>query len=43
MTLYDAMRKRGAYIDQYKREAMFAESLEEFDSARCVVDASLIL
>lgn len=37
MTLYDAMRKRGAYIDQYRREQMFSESLDEFDHARCVL------
>jgi len=41
MALYDAMRKRGAYIEQYRKESMFSESLEEFDNAREIV-ASLI-
>lgn len=31
---FDKLRKRNAFIDQYKRHAPFAESLEEFDSAR---------
>ena len=31
---YERMRKRNAYLDQYKREAMFAEGLEELDSSR---------
>ena len=30
------MRKRNAYLEQYKREAPFAEGLEEFDDARAV-------
>ncbi|KAJ3298245.1 gamma-tubulin [Borealophlyctis nickersoniae] len=34
---YDRLRKRNAFLDQYKREAMFAEGLEEFDSSREVV------
>ncbi|KAI8855306.1 Tubulin/FtsZ, GTPase domain-containing protein [Chytridium lagenaria] len=34
---YDRLRKRNAFLDQYKREAMFADSLEEFDSSREVV------
>lgn len=34
---YDRLRKRNAFLDQYKREAMFADGLEEFDSSREVV------
>ncbi|KAL9624868.1 MAG: hypothetical protein Q9160_000915 [Pyrenula sp. 1 TL-2023] len=36
---YDRMRKRNAYLEQYKREEPFREGLGEFDRAReCVVD-----
>ncbi|CAG8594143.1 13633_t:CDS:10 [Ambispora gerdemannii] len=31
---YDRFRKRGAFLEQYKKEDMFADNLEEFDSAR---------
>ncbi|KAJ3119050.1 gamma-tubulin [Phlyctochytrium bullatum] len=34
---YDRLRKRNAFLDQYKKEAMFADTLEEFDSSREVV------
>lgn len=34
---YDKLRKRNAFLDQYRREPMFADGLEEFDSARDVV------
>ncbi len=34
---YDKLRKRNAFIDQYRKEPMFADGLEEFDSAREVV------
>ncbi|KAL8897537.1 MAG: hypothetical protein Q9192_002529 [Flavoplaca navasiana] len=34
---YDKMRKRNAYLEGYKKEAMFAEGLGEFDEARAVV------
>jgi len=33
---YDKLRKRNAFLDQYRKEPMFAENLDEFDSARCV-------
>lgn len=33
---YDRLRKRGAYIEQYKKEDMFRNGLEEFDDSRCV-------
>lgn len=36
---YDRMRKRNAYIEQYKREAPFADGFGEFDEAReCAQD-----
>jgi tubulin gamma len=34
---YDRLRKRNAFLDQYKREPMFADGLEEFDASREVV------
>ena len=34
---YDKLRKRNAFLEQYRREPMFADGLEEFDSAREVV------
>lgn len=34
---YDLLRKRGAYIEQYKKEDMFRNGLEEFDDSRNVV------
>ena len=34
---YDQLRKRRAFLENYKREPMFAEGLEEFDSSREVV------
>lgn len=34
---YDRLRKRNAFLEQYKREAPFAEGLAEFDEAREVV------
>lgn len=34
---YDKLRKRNAFIDQYRKEPMFSENLDEFDSAREVV------
>jgi tubulin gamma len=32
---YDKLRKRNAFLEQYRREPMFIDGLEEFDSARC--------
>lgn len=37
MRQYDNMRKRGAFLDWYKKFKMFSDGLEEFDSAREVV------
>ena len=34
---YDKMRKRNAYLEQYKKEAPFSDGLGEFDEAREVV------
>lgn len=34
---YDKLRKRNAFLDQYRKEPMFEENLDEFDSAREVV------
>ncbi|ODQ52788.1 tubulin gamma chain [Saitoella complicata NRRL Y-17804] len=34
---YDKLRKRNAFLEQYRREPMFADGLEEFDSSRAVV------
>jgi hypothetical protein len=33
---YDKLRKRNAFLEQYRREPMFQDGLEEFDSARYV-------
>jgi tubulin gamma len=33
---YDRLRKKGAFIENYKQEAMFENGLEEFDDARFV-------
>jgi len=34
---YDKLFKRNAFLEQYRREPMFADGLEEFESAREVV------
>lgn len=34
---YDRIRRRNAFLDNYRREPMFADSLDEFDAAREVV------
>ncbi|KAG5293045.1 tubulin gamma chain [Histoplasma ohiense] len=34
---YDRLRKRNAFLEQYKKEAPFADGLGEFDEARTVV------
>jgi tubulin gamma len=31
---YDRLRKSGAFLNVYRKEAMFADSLDEFDDAR---------
>jgi len=35
---YDKLRKREAFLDQFKKEPMFAENFDEMDNAREVVD-----
>jgi tubulin gamma len=39
---YDKIRRRNAFLDNYRREPMFIDNLDEFDSARetvqCLVD-----
>jgi len=41
MRQYDDMRKRNAFVANYRKEKMFSDGLEEFDSSKEVV-ASLI-
>lgn len=38
MKQYDLMRKRNAFIENYRKYPMFSDTLEEFDSAREVVE-----
>ena len=33
---FDRLRKRNAFMEQYKKEKMFENGLEEFDDARYV-------
>ena len=35
--MYEKMRKRGAFLDGYKKEEPFKDGLGEFDEARAVV------
>ncbi|XP_016987674.1 tubulin gamma-1 chain [Drosophila rhopaloa] len=35
---YDKLRKRGAFLDQFKREDIFKDSLDELDDSRETVD-----
>ncbi|KAJ5126954.1 gamma-tubulin [Penicillium atrosanguineum] len=37
LSQYDRLRKRNAFIEQYKKEAPFSDGLGEFDEARAVV------
>lgn len=36
---YDKLRKREAFLEQFRKQDMFAESLEELDSSREVVQS----
>lgn len=36
---YDKLRKRGAFLDQFRKEEMFKDDLHELDDSRDVVDA----
>ena len=40
---FDRLRKRNAFVEQYKKEKMFENGLEEFDDARHVYDRFVIL
>jgi tubulin gamma len=33
---YDRLRKRNAFLDQFRREEMFEDNLDEFDDSRYV-------
>ena len=37
---FDRLRKRNAFVEQYKKEKMFENGLEEFDDARFVSSVS---
>lgn len=39
---FDRLRKRNAFLEQYKKERMFENGLEEFDDARyvCIISSS---
>ena len=39
---YDKLRRRNAFLDQYRKEPMFADGLEEFDSSRLVLLCSFL-
>ena len=32
---YDKLRKRNAFLEGYKKESIFENSLDEFDESRC--------
>lgn len=38
MSSYDKLRKRGAFLDQFRKESIFKDNLDEFDDARNVVE-----
>ena len=40
---YDRLRKRNAFMEMYKKEKMFEDSLEEFDVARYVLFCQVVL
>jgi len=37
LSQYDKLRKREAFLDQFKKVAIFQESLDEFDASREVL------
>ena len=39
---YDKLRKRNAFLDQYKKENMFSDGLTEFDDSRQVVEDMIL-
>jgi len=38
---FDRLKKRNAFVEQYKKERMFENGLEEFDDARATADELL--
>ena len=34
---FDKLRKREAFLDQFKKESIFSDNLDEFDSSREVI------
>ena len=34
LSQYDKLKKRNAFLDQYRKEPMFSDNLDEFDSTR---------
>lgn len=34
---YDKLRKRGAFLEQFRKEKMFLENFDELDNSRAVV------
>jgi len=38
---FDRLRKRNAFLEQYKKEKMFENGLEEFDDSRATVEELL--
>lgn len=36
---FDKLRKREAFLEQFRKEPMFADSLDEFDDAREVIQS----
>ena len=40
---YDKLRKREAFIDQFRKEPMFADNLDEMDDSREVGATTLLL
>ena len=39
---FDRLRRRNAFVEQYKKEKMFQDGLEEFDDARYAHTSPLI-
>jgi len=39
ITQFDKIKKRNAFLDNYRKEPMFAENLDEFDDSREVVQS----
>lgn len=38
---YDRLKKKNAFLDQYKKEKIFSDNLDEFDDARATCDELL--